>query len=161
VTPKHYNASLALTQMNRTEFVYDKQNNLVQKIEKYLDPETSTWRSVIVVDNTYDAKDQLTLAKDALGYTGNYGTSYEYDPQGNITKTRTPRDTNMGLSHTQLNTYDGLGRLIESRDANNTLTTYTYNDQGKLLTQTVAGITVLTNTHDLAGNILTQKDAKM
>jgi YD repeat-containing protein len=157
VAPNHYSATKALSQMNHAEYQYDLMGRLLITTEKYQDPDTNGWRSVVVRALTYDAKGRLVLEKDALGYSGNYGTSYEYDPEDRVIKMKDPVTAQKGLNHTQLNQYDGLGRLTKSTDAKGVETLQTFNAQDKLLTKTVGGVLIQTNTYDIAGNLLTKK----
>jgi YD repeat-containing protein len=108
-------------------------------------------------DMAYDGRGQLSavtlFAKTGTNGVGVYDgsestTRYVYDQAGQLLQTITPRQG------TSIFTYDGLGRLRTSRDANGTLTTTEYLDTINATTVTFANGRVQTSGYDKVGRLL-------
>jgi RHS repeat-associated protein len=158
VSAQNYSASLPLAQMNRTEYVYDQMDRLTQKKVVYQEPGSSTWKTVVTVQNTYDAVGNIVFTKDALGVSGGYGTAMSYDPARRLITVTEPETALSNLPFTQSYTYDAQGRLLSETDANGTVTQYMYDDAGRVLTVVKAGETLETNTYNRYGSLTAQTD---
>ena len=78
-----------------------------------------------------------------------YATSYQYDPNGNLTETVNPDGT------TQQYVYNSLGEVTSSTDPDGQTITYAYNTNGQLTAENLPGGTSDTYTYDSHGNMLT------
>lgn len=132
VSPKNYNPDLALQEMNRSEFIYDKMGRLKQKIEKYIDPVTAQWVSFTAKAYSYDSNGNMTLEQDALGVEAVYGTQYTYNLAGKVTMVLDPASKDKSLNYTIQYEYDAAGRKTSEFDANQNETKYTYDDAGNI-----------------------------
>jgi len=116
---------------------------------------------------TYDAQGRLATVTDALGHVTSYDTydtygnpgrvvdangivtSMTYTPEGWLAKT--VRDVAGAPSTTTL-TYDAVGNVIESQDADGVILKYTFDDASRLTDITDGSGNRIHYTLDLAGN---------
>ncbi|HCC07105.1 MAG TPA: hypothetical protein DEP72_02915, partial [Clostridiales bacterium] len=158
VSPKNYDNTKTLEEMNRTEYVYDLMNRVKTKVEKYVDPITSQFVSVITKAYTYDNNGNVILEQDALGAEGNYGTRYTYNLVNKQIYVLDPVSEDKGLPYTVKYDYDELGRKTAETNAKGIAASYTYDDAGNITVTKVNGQTIKTATYDLIGNVLTTTD---
>ena len=125
-----------------------------------------------VTQLTYDTSGRLATVTDALGHVTSYDTYDMYgnpgrsnDPNGVVSvMTYTPegwpltvtRDSTGTPSTTTL-TYDAIGNITQSKDADGVTTTYTYDDAGRVTDITDAVGTRIHYTLDAAGNRLKEE----
>ena len=86
-----------------------------------------------VVKSNYDEMNNLTLSTDAVGVE----TQYNYDCMGNLIETIA--NLNTAREEKSQNSYDKLGRVTKSVDAENGTSKYTYDRFGNVKTQTDPG----------------------
>ncbi len=123
-----------------TRYSYDLAGQLVSVTSAHGLPEASTVRY------EYDDAGRQVKAFDAL----NHPTTLGYDALGRLV---TVTDA---LNHTVLaNSYDVLGQLISSRDANGNMTAYSYDARGRRTRMTYADNTFTQSSYDGAGRLLT------
>ncbi|WP_049756829.1 RHS repeat protein [Ruminiclostridium cellulolyticum] len=176
VTPKNYNTTKSIYDMNRIEFVYDTMNRLVAKKDVYLDPVTNQGVTIYSKTCKYDNSGNLIKELDAAGYdsgTGTtleekinsgYGTEYIYNLANLMITSKDPVAKEHALAFTSRYEYDGLGRKISETNANRVETLYTYNDVGDILSVSLkknpssAPKVIKHSTYDLAGRMLSQTD---
>ncbi len=178
VTPKHYDSAKTLTQMNRTEYLYDKMGRLISKIENYYDTVSLQWVSANVENMKYDANGNVIKKTDGKSYStasgtdlakidNGYGTEYEYNKANQVIKVTDAASKDKGLTYTTLYSYDGIGRTVSETNAKGHVTRYFYDDAGNLTKTTIAlnsgAAQDIVNqaTYDLTGKILTQTDGKL
>ncbi|MCG7921411.1 MAG: RHS repeat protein [Candidatus Thiodiazotropha lotti] len=151
---------------NRIDYTLDDMGNRLS--EQVSDPTGTLTRAK---QQVYDQLSQLDQSIDSENHT----TDFDYDPNGNLTRTL---DANLNPT---AQTYDPLNRLSQTTDAKNGLTQYSYDDQdnltqvtdptglvtsydydalGNLISLTSPDTGVTTYTYDEAGNRLTQTDAR-
>ena len=125
-----------------------------------------------VTSYTYDAQGRLATVTDPLGHVTSYDTYDMYgnpgrstDPNGVVSvMTYTPegwpqtvtRDSTGTPSTTTL-TYDAIGNVTQSKDADGVITAYTYDDAGRLTDITDAVGNRIHYTLDAAGNRLKEE----
>ncbi len=121
--------------------------------------------------NTYDANDNLLVAKDPMDNT----TTNEYagndlvkttDPKGNVdTNAYSIDGRRLLLSQTDANlnvdsfVYDAKGRVTSEADSKGALTTYTYTTNGDVATLKTPKKEPTTFTYDTVGRKVTEKSA--
>ena len=176
VSPKNYDSTKTLNQMNRTEYVYDVMGRVKSKIEKYFDTVSSQWVAINTKSYKYDSSGNTVKELDAMGYdsgsgstmddkinTG-YGTEYTYNLAGNVATVLNPVSKDRALPYTTKYDYDVLGRKISETNANGVITDYTYDDAGNITSvkvkknTTSPEQTVKLNTYDLASRMTSQTD---
>ena len=105
----------------------------------------------------YDPNGNLTQIADPL----NHITQHDYDRLDQAVQTREPHPDLPGQTLGQIDTdYDPLGQLTQVIDPRNLSTGYQRNALGDLLTLTSPDTGVTTLTYDEAGNVKTQTDAR-
>ena len=125
-----------------------------------------------VTSYTYDAQGRIATVTDPLGHVTSYDTYDMYgnpgrstDPNGVVSAmTYTPegwpltitRDSTGTPSTTTL-TYDAIGNVTQSKDADGVTTTYTYDDAGRVTDITDAVGNRIHYTLDVAGNRLKEE----
>jgi len=177
VSPRHFDETKALSEMTRTEYLYDTLGRVLTVTQIYFDHRDSTWKSFVEQANAYDCMSNVTKTLDAMGYaagTGNtieqriqsgYGTTYTYNLAGMVKTELDPESAARGYTYAVRYTYDALGRLTLTETAEGTLARTEYDPAGNVIRQTVqenvsAPVqTILTATYDFARNVLTQTDA--
>ncbi|MCX7923145.1 MAG: DUF6531 domain-containing protein [Clostridia bacterium] len=164
VSPKYYDPTKTLEQMNRTEYTYDRMDRVKTKVERYIDPISKLWVAVTTNAYTYDKNSNVTKEQDALGYELGYGTEYTYNLANKVVTVLDPVSKERLLAHTTKYDYDALGRKVSETNAVGAVTVYSYDDAGKVKSVTVKkstsdpGQVIQTNIYDLAGNLLSQTD---
>ena len=125
-----------------------------------------------VTSYTYDAQGRVATVTDPLGHVTSYDTYDMYgnpgrstDPNGVVSvMTYTPegwpltvtRDST-GTPATTTFTYDAIGNVTQSKDADGVTTTYTYDDAGRITDITDAVGNRIHYTLDAAGNRLKEE----
>jgi RHS repeat-associated protein len=105
----------------------------------------------------YDPNGNLTQITDPL----NHLAQHDYDSLDQAVQTRQPHPDLPGQTLGQIDTeYDPLGQIIRITDPRNLSTDYQSNALGDLLTLTSPDTGVTTFTYDEAGNVKTQTDAR-
>lgn len=105
----------------------------------------------------YDPNGNLTQIADPL----NHLTQHDYDGLDQAVQTRQPHPELPGQTLGQIDTeYDGLGQITRIIDPRNLSTEYQRNAFGDLLTLTSPDTGVTTLTYDEAGNVKTRTDAR-
>jgi len=127
VTENRYDAkgNLELTidsLANETRYTYDGQGN-VKTQAVTLEGQTCT------TGYDYDRDGNLTRETDPLGHA----TDYTYDPNGNRKTQTTTRTLPTGATETLVTTftYDKLGRLVETKDPDDSISVTEYDELGK------------------------------
>ena len=164
---------------------YEYVNADIDLVTKTISPSIYANATKEVV-NTYDAKQNITAVTingfDATGNTVSRATSFKYDSFGKVTEINGPRTdvndiTTMGyyncstgaecgqlrrvtnaLGHVSTyDSYDGAARLLQSTDANGTVTVYTYHPRGWMLSMTqtpvVGAARITTYEYDNVGQL--------
>jgi RHS repeat-associated protein len=110
-----------------------------------------------VTSYQYDPNGNLTQIADPL----NQVTQHDYDSLDQAVQTRQPHPDLPGQTLGQIDTgYDGLGQITRLTDPRNLNTDYQRNAFGDLLTLTSPDTGTTTLTYDEAGNVKTQTDAR-
>jgi RHS repeat-associated protein len=105
----------------------------------------------------YDPNGNLTQIADPL----NHLTQHDYDALDQLVQTRQPHPELPGQTLGQIDTdYDGQGRITGITDPRNLNTDYQRNAFGDRLTLTSPDTGTTTFTYDEAGNVKTQTDAR-
>jgi YD repeat-containing protein len=105
----------------------------------------------------YDPNGNLTQIADPL----NHITQHDYDALDQAVQTRQPHPELPGQTLGQIDTdYDGLGQITGITDPRNLRTGYQRNAFGDLLTLTSPDTGVTVYTYDEAGNVKTRTDAR-
>lgn len=147
------------TQMNRTEYTYDKMDRVKTKKYIYFDTVNNQEENFVSKAYEYDAKGNKIKELDALGYesVSGYGTLFTYDAANRLLTVRDPESQDRALTTTKYD-YDGVGRKIKETNAKGVVTSYIYDDINNIVKTKVNEQLIQTNTYDLVGNILTQTD---
>ncbi|KUO70373.1 MAG: hypothetical protein APF77_03395, partial [Clostridia bacterium BRH_c25] len=176
VSPKNYDSTKNLRDMNRVEYIYDLVDRVKEKKDIYANPQTGQWITLHTRSFKYDISGNVIKELDALGYeagqgdtfderlhTG-YGIEYTYDLDGNLRTMLDPVSKQRGLAFTSSHGYDALGRKVSVTNAKGVMTLYSYDDGGNLLSVKVKkNINAYEQqtkgyTYDLAGRKLTETD---
>ena len=166
------------TVLAQTLYAYDDavENGLYNKVTKtvvgdsnapsvvttqYTDAHGNTVKTGMVLDGTeyfdtytydYLGNPLTQLSAADAGKNLPFTVKYGYNESSQVVQTWN------SLNQCAANTYDALGRLVESTDYTGTPTTYTYDSLGRLLTQSVTvetGVTAVSKyDYDAAGNII-------
>ncbi len=92
---------------------------------------------------------------NAAGATpSDYRRAFTYDAAGDVLTATDP------LGYVTTNTYDAIGNLAGTTDANGRLIAYAYDAANRLVTVTAPDSTVTSYTYDNVGNLATRTDAK-
>lgn len=173
VLPENYYESVALADMNRVAFTYDKMNRVILEQDIYYDDNTLTFRTINSMAYLYDLNGNTIKTLDALGYnsgTGTtiagkistgYGTYYTYNDANLLLTALSPVSRDNALTFDFKYAYDAAGRKISETNANNTITKYYYDNNGRLVRTAVIDTTekiMQQITYDGMSNILTQMD---
>ncbi len=158
VSPKNFDDTKTLELLNRTEYTYDVMDRIKTKVEKYVDPITNQFVSVITKAYTYDSNGNVVLEQDGLGIDGNYGTRYTYNLAGKQIYIVDPVSEEKGLPYTVKYEYDGLGRKTSETNAKGVIYFYTYDDAGNITDSKVNGQKIKASKYNLVGNTLTTTD---
>ncbi|WP_080064313.1 S8 family serine peptidase, partial [Ruminiclostridium hungatei] len=176
VSPENYVPAVPYTQMNRTEYVYDKMGRLKAKIQVYKVKDEENFTTLVSAAYKYDKNGNPIKELDGEGYSYGVGTTLEekiysgygmektYNQAGLLETELDPAAKADGLKNTKKNTYDGAGRKISETDARGVITSYYYDDAGNLVTTAVrktqsdAELVTGTKQYDLAGNITEKTD---
>jgi RHS repeat-associated core domain len=170
VSPKNYDPTKALADMNRSEYTYDTMGRVTTKTETYYDTNSSSWISFVSKAYRYELFGNLVKELDALGYeagTGatiseridsGYGIEYTYDLEGRQISTLDPVSQERSLPFTTRYDYDSFGRKTTETNARGVETVYTYDDAGNVLNVKLSGQTIQSATYDLTGRQLTKTD---
>jgi RHS repeat-associated protein len=105
----------------------------------------------------YDPNGNLTQATDPLGHV----RQTQYDTLGQAVRQLEPDPTVSGSTLGQIDTeYDSLGQVTKVTDPRNLETRYQMDNLGNLLSLTSPDTGVTQNTYDEAGNLKTRTDAR-
>ncbi|WP_411727838.1 InlB B-repeat-containing protein [Methyloglobulus sp.] len=105
----------------------------------------------------YDPNGNLTQATDPLGHN----RQTQYDSLDQAIRQLEPDPTVNGSALGQIDTdYDGLGQVVKVTDPRNLETSYQMDNLGNVLSQTSPDTGVTQNTYDEAGNLKTRTDAR-
>ena len=127
--------------------------NLANMLLTTLDAESASRGLAYTTSNVYDAMGRLT----ECSYAGGRVMDYVLDQQGNILTEKTNNVV------TKTNTYDLLGHVLTSNDANNYNTAFEYNKLGGIRTKMLPGdpsmppLTIY-NLYDRNGRLISQSD---
>ncbi|MDF2074015.1 hypothetical protein P2Q70_05485, partial [Pseudomonas mendocina] len=125
---------------NKTQYRYDAQGNLIERIDAAGTPEASTTTYV------YDALGQLTeQSSPASGETPAATWQYQYDAKGNRNKSIDP------LSHATTYTHDVLGNVLTLTNALGKTWTSSYDAAGNLTSLTTPIGQTLSYQYDTLG----------
>ncbi|MFC5404398.1 S8 family serine peptidase, partial [Cohnella soli] len=184
VSPQNYDATKALTEVSRTEYVYDSMNReqAVKTFftDKNLNPTTFAWSDTpterVTKAYAYDENGNIVKELDGEGYAAGtgaslsariqsgYGTEMTYNAANLPVTVRDAVSKERGLKFTTKTLYDGAGRAIGVINANGNVNGTRYDDAGNVTAQTVrvslnAPEKVLkTNVYDLAGRAISETD---
>ena len=176
VSPKNYDNTKGIYDMNRVEYIYDTMDRVLAKKDVYKDPATGQWITLYTKTYKYDNSGNMIKELDAIGYdygsgstleekinTG-YGTEYRYNLASVLESATDPVSKERELAYTTKIEYDGLGRKLSETNAAGVITGYTYNDVGNVLSVSVkknpasSAQVIQRSTYDLVGRLLTQTD---
>ena len=161
VSPRDYDSSKTLEQMNRTQYSYDISDRLISKRNIYFDLQTNEWITINNKIYSYDNNGNILSETDALGNS----TSYFYNFANKQVLTLDPVSADRGLSFTTNHKYDALGRKISDTNAVGVVTSYYLDNADNLMKITVRKamispeIVVQSRAYDLLGNVLDKTDA--
>ncbi|MGE5474544.1 MAG: S8 family serine peptidase [Ignavibacteriales bacterium] len=176
VSPKNYDSTKDITEMNRTEYVYDLMGREKAKIQKYTDPVTEQAVSIATKAYKYDNDGNVIKELDALGYqsgsgstvdekiNSGYGIEYTYNLADKMVTILDPVSKERSLSYTTRYAYDALGRKVTETNAKGAVKTYYYDDSGNVIETTIrksasySEQALETNTYNLSGNITSKTD---
>ncbi len=117
-------------------YEYDAVGNLLREIDPRLHETTYS----------YDSRDRRTSKAQpvtlGLGAVGSVTTTFVYDAAGNLTETRQPN------GNVEVQTYDGLNRLLSRTDNLGAVLSRTYDANGNMLTETDGNGATTTRTFD-------------
>lgn len=162
VSPKNYRPNVPISELERTEFVYDSMNRVLAQNEVY---------KAILSDGYSTRTGDLKRVNTKL---------YQYDSLGNIISTTVPKDNTSkasynlaglqesvsdaqtiedGYDFTVMYTYNGLGQKINEvyQGVNYA---FTYDGTGNLLSTSINGVPKKTITYDLLGRAISIKDGR-
>jgi RHS repeat-associated protein len=175
VSPKNYEAGKAMSQMSRTEYVYDAMSRIKAEMERYKD-NAGIWHEYYSKVYRYDNSGNISKELNALGYetaSGNtldekilsgYGTEYAYNYQDKVTTMLDPESKARYLPFTVEYDYDGMGRKISETNANGVITKYEMDGAGNVLSiklqKSVSSVSqnIETNAYDLKDRLLSKTD---
>jgi RHS repeat-associated protein len=161
VSPKNYKEAAALSEMDRTVFVYDAVGRVLEQRELYHKqiPNgngalSEVWSEVTVKKYQYDSMGNVISTSDALGNT----SSSTYNLAG-ILETLTDAETaTRNYAFTVKYAYNGLGQ--KSKEIyQGAAYSYQYNGIGNLLRTEIDGVMKSSSTYDLAGRKISFTDA--
>ena len=177
VSPNGYSASKSLSEMNRTEYIYDAMGRVLTVNQIYYDANASQWINFVEKANKYDAKGNVIKELNAAGYAegsgtlvsekinSGYGTEYTYDYSNQLLTDLDPVSKDRGLSYKTLYTYDALGRKVSSKSASGVITNYSYDGQGNILSEMIRKTSqspeqiIKSSIYNLLGQPIKQTDA--
>lgn len=153
VSPKNYEASKKLSEMERTEYIYDSMDRVKLKINKFYEKKvnsttyewTSDWAEVVTKAYKYDESGNVIKELDALGYESGSGTSpdekinngygieYIYNLNKNLTSKLDPVSKEKGLQFSTKYQYDALGRKYSETNSKNIVTLFELDDVGNTI----------------------------
>lgn len=161
VSPRDYDSSKTLEQMNRTQYSYDLMDRLIAKTNIFIDSHTSQWVTINSKSYSYDNSGNILSETDALGNR----TSYLYNFANKPVSVTDPVSKERGLAFTTKYEYDALGRKTSDANAAGVITLYYYDDAGNLNKTSIKKTTnaleqiTQTSTYDFLGNVLIKNDA--
>ncbi|MBJ6362771.1 DUF6531 domain-containing protein, partial [Paenibacillus sp. GCM10012307] len=184
VMPINVLPSRNLTEMNRTEFLYDLSGRVKLQTEIFQEQILNTATGVFTPTNVsrvvkayqYDLKGNVVKELSGEGYlagTGKnpnekirsgYGTISTYNANGQISMKLDPTGQLHNNKYTTKYDYDGLGRLIRETDIDGIINSTYYDDAGRVTSKTVRKaaddieLTLESSTYDKAGRQLTKVD---
>jgi RHS repeat-associated protein len=161
VSPNHYKEATALSEMDRTVFVYDAVGRVLEQRELYhkLLPNgngalSKVWSEVTVKKYQYDSMGNVISTTDALGNT----SSSTYNLAG-LLETETDAETaDRNYAFTVKYAYNGLGQKTKET-YQGAAYSYLYNGIGNLLRTEIDGVMKFSSTYDLAGREISFTDA--
>jgi len=128
---------------------YDNRGRVFRTSEPYFSGATT----VFWTTPTYDTLSRIT-STSYPGQSGNYLTSTT-DFQGFTTVVT---DT---LGRSKSSTQNAIGEIVNNKDSNNSVLTYSYDSHSNLLSTSDPSFNVITNTYDILGRKLTMSDPDM
>ena len=161
------------TNIPHTTIGYDDMGRVVQSTNPdgtYSSVDYDDWTTRTINENgqkqesDFDAYGRLTAKREYTGVDGRsphyaqspyvlYATTqYEYDSEGNLTKTIDAHNTQTVI------TYDKLGRKVSMNDPDMGVWNYTYDKNGNLKTQTDAKGQTITFTYDTLNRLKNKTD---
>jgi len=176
--PLKYDADIHdLSEMNRTELVYDKEGRLILEKEIYREASDSqTWMTLIIQALKYDHESNVVKSMTGKVYTASIGESHtakmsngigtisSYNHANKLTKFIDPESQRTGLPYTVSLEYDGLLRTRTEINARGAVT-HTYYDDDSNITAVTKRKSIhepeqklQTNEYDKAGNLVKQID---
>ncbi|MGE5579276.1 MAG: S8 family serine peptidase [Bacillota bacterium] len=184
VSAENYDSLKVLSEMDRTEYLYDDMGRLKAKIMKFrgktVDPGTmqwvETWTELVAKAFKYDTSGNLIKELTGRGYdagTGStvderinsgYGTEYTYNLANQLVTVRDAVSRDRALAYTVKYEYDALGRKTSETNAKGAITGYQHDDAGNVVFVTVRKTssspeqTVAGSTYDFAGRQTSSTD---
>jgi RHS repeat-associated protein len=161
VSPKSYKEDTALSEMDRTVFVYDALGRVLEQREFYhkLLPNGNgdlgeVWSEVTTKKYQYDAMGNVIRTTDALGNT----SSSTYNLAGMLETMTDAETTERNYAFTVKYTYNGLGQ--KSKETyQGAAYSYLYDGIGNLLRTEIDGVMKSSSSYDLAGREISFTDA--
>ncbi|MCX7920801.1 MAG: S8 family serine peptidase [Clostridia bacterium] len=176
VSPKNYDSSKSITEMNRVEYSYDKMDRVKTKKDIYKPDQLAQWTTIVSKAYKYDVNGNVIKELDGVGYesgtgttedgkiSSGYGTEYRYNLANQLVSKLDPVSKDRKLAFTEKYDYDGAGRKISETDGKGAITSYYYDDAGNVTATTVRKSlgdieqVIKKTTYDLVGNVKTQTD---
>jgi RHS repeat-associated protein len=175
VSPVNFIKDKAISQLNRTEYVYDLMNRLKAKKEVFTDNKGvmhDYYSKAYRYDNSGNAVKELDAGGIEAGtgttldekINSGYGTEYVYNYANLVSTMLDPVSKERALPFTLKYEYDGMGRKIAGTNANGAVTYNGYDGTGNMLYAKIAKSSasspqaIQINTYDKAGRQLTQTD---
>ena len=146
-----------LSSMNRTEYTYDRFDNVLTKTRKTYNAQTNTTSTAVLETNTYNIRGDRLTTTDAQGNK----TTYEYNTFGNCIKIADPAKNTDNGEYSLAYEYDAFNRKTAEKN-NYGAYKYTYDKKGNLtgaaFEQNGVSTQISSYTYDAKGNLLTQTD---
>ena len=178
VSPQNYTEGYTLSQMNRTEYIYDAMGRVKASKQVYYDTTQGKWVEYISKAYKYDAQGNVIKELDALGYeagsgttidqkieTG-YGTEYTYTLANQVKTMTDSVSKERFLPFSVMYLYNGLGRKTSEINIKGAYTNYYYDDFGNVEyikikeSSSAAEKTIKHNKYDYTGNLISTADGK-
>jgi len=132
VSPKNFVSGASIDTLNHTEYVYDKEDRLLQTKSIYKKPGESGFSTVVTRVMTYDNNGNVLTEKDAMGALNNYSTVCTYNFDNQLVTVLKPEDAAKNRPFSQKWIYDGLGRVTSEIDGKGIIKNTYYNDASKV-----------------------------
>jgi RHS repeat-associated protein len=175
VSPQNYISGESISNMNATGYTYDAMGRIKTKFEKYKDPVTSEWKTVVTKAYKYDLSGNVIKELNALGYqsgsgdvdgkiSSGYGTEFKYNLANKVTEMLDPDSKDRGLKYSVAYQYIQPENIVSEVNVKGVITTRYYDAAQNLLSKTIKKttsspeVTIEKYTYDLVNNKTSSTD---